>query len=269
MYADLVDFERGYKELLENITGNYVEDNSVDNEKSNNKYIEGFNSSSVFFDDRLRMAFPGVRGLKEYTDPKVCVDRLGILLKNPLKGRKSDMKDPIWWFRGSVNDYISKFEKLSTTKFLMYPIEVEVKRIIVCVTPDYCRNFIYVETLPDKQIGIYDNIDKQYIKERIKEKISVTEEYGIYNGNIITRTEYDDGAAEINGKVIEFDNKPELRMRYLTPFNFVICAKRNPINNSRFDRKLDSLFDGLLDGTLKIEEFVDYCKKLPANKNDM
>lgn len=50
--------------------------------------IDDFESPNSFFDYRFGKAFPGVRGVKEFGDPKECVDRLEILLRKPLNRNK-------------------------------------------------------------------------------------------------------------------------------------------------------------------------------------
>lgn len=51
----------------------------------------------------------------------------------------------------------------------------------------------------------------------------------------MSRREYDDDAAVIDGKVVDLEHKAKLRNRYLTPYNFIICAHFNSINNSKYD----------------------------------
>ena len=51
--------------------------------------IDEFDSPNHFFDYRVGKAFPGVRGVKEFNNPKECVDRLEILLRNPLNEKSN------------------------------------------------------------------------------------------------------------------------------------------------------------------------------------
>lgn len=59
---------------------------------------------TVFFSHRMAKAFPRVRDLKWFDDPVKALDRLEILLRNPLKFEKAigyGVSDgPIWWSRG-------------------------------------------------------------------------------------------------------------------------------------------------------------------------
>ena len=107
--------------------------------------IDEFDSPNHFFDYRVGKAFPGVRGVKEFNNPKECVDRLEILLRNPLNRNKKNMTDPIWWLRGSSNNEISSFERLDSERFLMDGKQLKVKKIVVYSSLAYYKKFVYVE----------------------------------------------------------------------------------------------------------------------------
>ena len=92
------------------------------------------------------------------------------------------------------------------------------------------------------------------------------EEYAIYKGNIITRAEYDDRAAEIDGKIVNITSEAELRVRYLTTYNFVVCAEWCPINEGMFYDSVKSILDGILSGARTIEELVTLVEKAPEKK---
>lgn len=79
----------------------------------------------------------------------------------------------------------------------------------------------------------------------------------------ISRQDYDDGATTVLGKHIELRQRAELRARYLTPYNFIICAKFSAYNNHTFSRTSESFFRGMLDGSVTNEEFHEYMMKFP------
>ena len=268
MYADLTDFEIGYKQLLNNISELDKKDASTAETKANED-IGMFGQPTPFFAHRIGKAFPGVRGIKEFTNPKECVDRLEILLKHPLSKDKKGMTDPIWWFRGGSNLYIKKFMRISPTKFLMDFDEIEVKKIIVYVSPHYFRRFVYVEAYPEKSIGIFGKVNQQILDEMVKACGEYHEEYAVYEGHAITRAEYDDGAAEIDGKIVDITGKAETRVRYLTPYNFIICAKWNPLNENKYDDIVENILNGMLKGVRTIDELVMLVEKAPRHKMDM
>jgi hypothetical protein len=85
---------------------------------------------------------------------------------------------------------------------------------------------------------------------------------GEYNGHPITRAEYDDGAAIIDGKPCPTAGA-QLRVRYVTPYNFIIASQGSPINNSHFDQQLDEMFVKILKGKTSLEELAKEVLKLP------
>lgn len=95
------------------------------------------------------------------------------------------------------------------------------------------------------------------------------EEYAVYEGHAITRAEFDDGAAEIDGKIVDITGKAEVRVRYLTPYNFIICAKWNPLNENKYDGIVESILNGILRGVRTIDELVTLVEKAHRHKMDM
>lgn len=228
--------------------------------------IKNFENSTTFFQHRFAKAFPGVRGMKEFSDPKICIERLQILLKKPLTDRK--LTDPIWWFRGLDNLPVESTKTEDDSVFIMNNDRLKIKRIIVYAAPTYYKEFVYVETYAEKPSGVYD-INEQIKTEHIKQQGYDSEEYAEWNGHVITRAEYDDGAAEINGGVVSLNGEAEIRRRFLTPYNFIICAKFNPINKSEYDDILKKLLDGMLNGNNTIENVIDFINELPRHSADI
>lgn len=257
---DRVNQEYDLKKIKENLG-----DDSQDKEEESND-IDLFDSSTPFFDYRFRKAFPGVRGIKEFTNPKECVDRLQILLKKPLNGKK--LGEPIWWIRGSGNCDISRFERVTDDKFLMDGDEIKVKRIVVYSSGEYYKKFVYVETYPEEETGLYTK-DDAFVEEWTEKYGYYYEEYAEYENKKVTRAEYDDGAAVIDGKVVDLNEKAKLRTRYITLYNFIICAHFNPMNSSVYDDMLEKLLNGILKGQNSVEEIVEAVKKMPKHRREM
>lgn len=95
------------------------------------------------------------------------------------------------------------------------------------------------------------------------------EEYAEYENKKVTRSEYDDGAAVIDGKVVDLKGEAKLRIRYITPYNFIICAQFNPINNDNYDDMMVTLLNGILKGQNSVEEIVEFVNKMPRDRRDM
>lgn len=233
------------------------------------KINSGFNvyhDSTPFFDYRIRGAFPGVRGLKIFDDPKTCVDRLELLLRQPLSDPK--LSDPIWYFRGSSCLDITSFKRLSDTKCLLGVDEYEIDKIGVYIDSSYYRDFIYVQTKADNPSGVYPNQD-YYENPMYKDWGYYSEEFGLFNNIPITRAEFDDGAAVINGQVVPSNGQFQLRVRYLTPYNFVICAKFHPFNSNQGDLFTKNGLNAILKGFMSIEDFAQQSLILPRNSEDI
>lgn len=73
----------------------------------------------------------------------------------------------------------------------------------------------------------------------------------------------------IDGKVVDLNGKAKLRTRYITPYNFIICAHFNPMNSSVYDDMLGKLLNGILKGQNSVEEIVEAVKKMPKHRREM
>lgn len=228
--------------------------NSVMQEPYSGKLPRLHDDPVAFFAGRLAKAFPGQRGIKWYND-KESVTRLEILLKHPLLFKRGNSDnawiEPVSWYRGNSNNSIKYFEKLSKTKFLMDIYEIEVNRIAVLIESSEYKNFVYVEAKSEKSLTLRG---KESVREQVDYYGYANEEYAIYKGKVISRPEFDDGAALIKGKVVETAGQQELRVRYLSKYNFIIASKQSPFNSRKFDAESAPIFLGILKGTHSPED---------------
>ena len=187
-------------------------------------------STSLFY-QRMASAFPGIRDVTWFDNPKVALDRLEILLREPLRF-KSDLRecesDPIWWFRGGSALFVEKFKRIGRKKALMNIDQLKIKRIAAYHGDSYYMDFVYVEVEGEKQTGLYNHSEED-INRHIDSFGYSWEEYGLIKNRIgwttpIRREDYDDGATVQGGKVRDALNA-ELRVRYLSKYNFIIAAK--------------------------------------------
>jgi hypothetical protein len=243
--------------------------NEIHKDTSNLNYFSSEGKTTDFFSGRISDAFPGIRGFQWINDSRTAIDRLEILLRNPLKFKLQSYEDdkatitPIWWFsRGSSSEITSfrvlrypMFFGLIKGKVVIGWNEYIIKRIGVYHSSGrYYQDMVYVETIPDKPTGLYSK-NENYIRRS-------REEYALFKGRKITREEYDDGSAIINGKpVICYGS--ELRVRNLARFNFIICAKFAPYNSREFDNLSMDEFDEILEGKKKFEDIFERMKTLP------
>ncbi|MGF7019172.1 hypothetical protein M2145_002958 [Lachnospiraceae bacterium PF1-21] len=237
----------------------------IGEDKEDNSDINMFDSSTPFFDYRIKGAFPGVRGLRIFDDAETSVKRLMLLMKNPLGSKK--LMTPIWYFRGNSCLSINKFKSVSPTKCIMNNDELEIDYIAAYISTSYYRDFVYVQTKPEEPIGLYDT-NAEYVKKMQEMFGYYHEEYGMFNETPITRTELDDGAAEIDGEVVDVTGKVELRVRYITPYNFIICAQFHPFNSSLGDEFTENGLNAILKGDMTLEEFARQSEKLPRHRRE-
>jgi hypothetical protein len=229
--------------------------------------------SAWFHNDRFTKAFPGVRGMEEIADPAQAIERLCALLKTPLAwiyeeadgGCLSEL-NPIWWWRGPANMHISDFRQHTPTVALMDGAELAIRRVVAVNAGVYWQSFVYVECNPQEPTGLYKSSEES-MKWQVEQMGYADEEYAIYGTRLLTRAEYDDGAAMIGGVPQRIDTA-ELRIRYLTPYNFIIAPQSSPINVNAFDRQAEEILNGIIKGEKTVDHLVTAVLKLPQNSRD-
>jgi hypothetical protein len=215
--------------------------------------------SDVEFAQRFGQAFPGVRGIAWFDSEDEVSERLSRLFEPPLPEAN------IWWLRGE-NMHIKDFAHIQGRDYLMDGTELNVARVAAVQNPSYFRQFVYFEFNPMKPTGLYPRAQEWIAQtERGESEWSYHwEEYAIVDGrHQITRGEYDDGAAKIEGKLQDTRGRSELRSRYLTRYNFIVAPSASPLNNPAFDNALRQMLDAILAGTSKLEDLVQTASRLP------
>ena len=230
-----------------------------------NNDINSCNSSNGFFDLRLGKAFPGLRGGKWFNPNDGIVDRLALLFQEPLRGKK--LSDPIWWFRGGSCLDIQYFEKINSEKCIIEAKECLIDKAYVYKSGSYYRSFVYVELKPEKPVGIYETTPEM-IEAQKNYRGYADEEYAIYKECAITRAEYDDGAAFINNEYVEFKETPQIRIRYLTKYNFIICSKLNPISCGTYDSLMKKILVDINEGKATVKDLENIMEELPKVPNE-
>lgn len=234
--------------------------------------IKATEESTVFFARRMAEAFPGVRGVCEFSDRKEINKRLSILLQAPLKfeqGLDRADTDPVWFFRAGEAEDIRSFLRIGNNKVLMNTDELLIKRIVVYRDSGrYYGQYVYVEVEADKPCGCYSH-NEDTMKYMVDKRGYYDEEFAVFKPSWylperkITRQEYDDGSAMVNGKPMRLHSRAELRLRYLTSYNFILAAKFSPFNCHEFDRTSGEYFKGMLNGTISVKQFDEYMMVFP------
>lgn len=219
----------------------------------------GQNSTTAFFSHRFTNAFPGVRGTTWFRSPIEAVKRIEIFFAIPFVF--SDAQ-PIWWWR-SGDMFIQRFSKLTEDTVLLDYQEITIDEMAAVNEGSYYQEFIYIKAKPSPPSGLYECT---HIQDQVALRGYASEEFALFRGRPVTRAEYDDGAAVIDGSVIELSGEAQLRERFLTPYNFIIAAHENPINNNRFDEVRNELLNRLLRGEATIEELTSAVLKLPRRE---
>jgi predicted nucleotidyltransferase len=215
-------------------------------------------SSTAFFAERFAAAFPGVRSISWFTEPDDIDQRLTALLRSPLAFSNGL---PVWYWRGG-NLQIESFRRLSPGLFLMDSDELLISRVAAVHGSTYKRHFVYVRCEGMEPTGLYGNSSEDRAAAIALHGYDY-EEYGLVdNSEPVKRAEYDDGAAVIGGRLVDIRGRSQLRVRYTTPYNFVIAAHGSPINNNRFDQILVENLNEALAGGEQEEAVVERLHKL-------
>ena len=142
--------------------------------------------------------------------------------------------------------------------------ELQIVRIAAVPGTTYQRRFVYIRTAPMPPTGLYLEFEANSA-ERIARTGYDCEEYGLFGDRLLTRGEYDDGATMIDGRLVETSNQAKLRVRYTSPYNFLIAGNGSPINNPQFDDELVEKLNKALIGNEKeaLENILEKVSLLP------
>lgn len=215
--------------------------------------------SDTYFANCIAQTFPGDRGVVWYNSPSTAVRKLKLFFEN--LNRDYPDGDTVWWRRGGSAFSIARAEVLDSNKILLENDRFQITRMAVCVS-QYYKHFIYIEAAPEPSVCIPPTVVPDDLKEM---RGYYTEEYAEFQGRIISRHEYDDGAAIFGEKVVPLHGQARLRVRYLTKVNFVLTAKNSSYNNNRFERLSEEFFNEALEseaGKKKFFEFMDTFQKI-------
>lgn len=218
-------------------------------------------SSTAFFSYRFGKAFPGVRHFQWFRNPIEAVQRLKIFFTEPFVFRNSY---PIWWWR-SGDMHIDSFKVISPNTVLIDHHEYEVEEMAAVNAGSYFQTFIYIKTRASEPSGLNDHSP---IQDQIDSFGYAREEFALYKGHAIKRAEYDDGAAVIDGKVVDVGEDAELRVRYLSSYNLILAPHGSPINNKNVDQTRVQLLNGMLKNETSLEHLTAAILKLPKRELD-
>lgn len=212
-------------------------------------------TSTPFFQSRFSSAFPGLRSIEWFKGEK-AIERLEILLKQPLNFNDGT---PIWWW-GHGDNQIIEFKTIENDIALMNSHELKINKIAAVNCGTYYQSFVYVETYAMEPTGLYEVNKDAGVSDDID---YLSEEYALFGEHLINRHEYDDGAAVIDGRPVETIGQAELRIRHITPYNFIIAPHASPINNPDYDQRRRSILKEIILEQSNVGVLADELRKLP------
>lgn len=222
-----------------------------------------FRDALDFLARRLARTFPGTSGLRIFHGQQ-ALSRLARLLEDPLTLSHHDDNAPLWWWRGTMDMYIDHFEVINSQELrcLIGHDELLIDTIAVHRSPtaDY-RSFVYLATCPDQPTGVYPTSASKIERDLALNGYS-REDLGHWNGRYISREEYDDGYAEIDGQIVSL-NDAELRRRFLTPYNLFITSQTSVLNSPEGDQISGDFCRLLLQETTSLDDVVQVIENLP------
>lgn len=226
--------------------GNYISEYKKKKSKNNPlTYLS-------LFGDALGATFPKHLGQIFYTDDK---EKINLLFTN-LKMR--DFNNNLWWFDGLRSNPIEDLRQLDDNIWLIDCYETKIKSVWGFIDLNLYTDFLLVNLEKMPSFGIYNNSSYDY------------EEVGLIdNQKYITRNEYDNGYAEINGEIINLsEHNVNIRCRYLVDRSIFISTAYNSANHFDSEESVRDLIEKInnhykiSDSDIKI--FISQIRK---NKN--
>ncbi|MCM3269331.1 hypothetical protein [Paenibacillus elgii] len=184
------------------------------------------------FDEIIRSACPGKMGLIKITE-KLKIDYIMSRLAEQYR------KLRLWWTQGSSDCPIENIRKLDEAIWLFDSSECLIEEIWVKKDHSLDHQYLLLQCAAMPKFGIYADYGQK------------SEEAAWFMDRYITRQEYDDGFAEINGNVEKINGRAEIRIRELERDYLFIATFANPINvDTNRDRNrevVDSVYHTIKD----------------------
>ena len=159
--------------------------------------------------------------------------------------------------------HIDSFEVLAQDTVLIDYQELVIDELAAVNAGSYYQMFVYLKTKPSQPFRL---TDQSLIQEQIDHCGYAREEFALFRGRRIRRAEYDDGAAVIDGKVVDLRGEAEVRVIYPSPYNLLLAPQGSPINNNKFDQSRVHLLNGILNNKKTLEELTTVILQLPKRE---
>jgi hypothetical protein len=156
--------------------------------------------------------------------------------------------------------HIDSFEVLAPDTVLLDHQELVIDEIAAINAGDYYQSFLYIKTKPSTPSGLNDHSP---IDEQVERRGFAREEFALFRDRVVSRAEFEDGSAVIDGKVVDMNLEAQLRVKYLSPYNLLIAPVDSPINNIKFDQTRVEFLNAILRGDRSLEALVAAVLELP------
>ena len=206
------------------------------------------------FHDAITKTFPKISfGIFLIEDNQ----KIDLLFKNL---SKFNFKNHLWWHTGTTN-LSTEFKKISNTNWIMgkdkaYD-EIKIKSVWINNHSGYYNDWILINTEAMPSFNVYEGeFDR--------------EEVGLVDGKYyITRTEYDNGYAEIDGEIIDLSGHTvEIRVREMVPTSYFIGTEYNCILQYGNDEAVSNLIKLINCGhTPDRKELQEFSEKIRQNQH--
>jgi serine/threonine protein kinase len=215
-----------------------------------NKEIERVMNDLTKFNDVLLFCFPGKRGLIE-TDNQTKID----LVINQLNEIIDETN--LWWTQGYSNCPIDKkMYKIDDETWVMDSKEIRIEKLWALKSGySYDYQFLLIKTKAMPSFDIYADEPGFYAQEA-----------AWFKDRYISRQEYDDGVAEIDGKSVWLEGNAELRIRNLQPQYYFIATNSHPILLMENDQVVSEVYNKLLKTDKLDEEDVNKLLRLKRHR---
>ncbi|PET14989.1 hypothetical protein CN513_20975 [Bacillus cereus] len=185
---------------------------------------EGVVRNLYNFDDVLRFSFPGKRGLIG-TEDRLKIDAVLNQLNEII-----DETD-LWWSRGSSALQIRrKLFKKDDLTWVMAHTEIQIEKMWA-FKDGYSldHQFLLIKTKPMEGFGVDGSSEAAWFKDRY-----------------ITRQEFDDGVAEIDGKSVWLNDEVDHRVRELQTGYYFIATRVNAVVLLENQNEVTNIYKSLI-----------------------
>lgn len=144
-----------------------------------------------------------------------------------------DFDNYLWWTDGTGSNPVT-FKYLNDNIWLMDGYETTINKIWVYFDSLLCKDFALLQLGKMPSFGIYQNVNEYEEAALVDDKF------------YITRTEFDNAHAEINGEIIKLsEHNVEIRCRYLIDWYVFIITSFHCMNHINAEQYVSDFIKGI------------------------